>query len=260
MATAARIRYHAAMSAGDSILAASKKMAARLARFKPRDPVRYIYNPLAYAFEPYAHYTLSFASKGVSALFIGMNPGPWGMAQTGVPFGEIAAVRDWMGISGYVRAPSKTHPRVPILGFASRRSEASGRRFWGLARERFGTARRFFANNFVINYCPLMFLDGRGGNVTPDKLDKADREKLFRICDDFLGNLIRILEPARVVGIGSFARMRAQFVIESLGGLRPSVTGIIHPSPANPRANRDWAGTAERELERLGIWKRRVKS
>ena len=31
-------------------------------------------------------------------VFLGMNPGPFGMAQVGVPFGEVAAVRDWLRI------------------------------------------------------------------------------------------------------------------------------------------------------------------
>ena len=39
------------------------------------------------------------------------NPGPYGMAQTGVPFGEIPAVRDWMGISGLVGKPDPEHPK-----------------------------------------------------------------------------------------------------------------------------------------------------
>jgi len=42
-----------------------------------------------------------------------MNPGPWGMAQTGVPFGEINAVKDWLGINAEVDKPQKQHPKRP---------------------------------------------------------------------------------------------------------------------------------------------------
>ena len=44
-------------------------------------------------------------------IFLGMHPGPWGMAQIGVPFGEIPAVRDWMGISTTVDKPPVEHRR-----------------------------------------------------------------------------------------------------------------------------------------------------
>ena len=38
------------------------------------------------------------------AVFLGMNPGLWGMAQTGVPFGTVSLVRDWMGIEDTAQA------------------------------------------------------------------------------------------------------------------------------------------------------------
>ena len=81
-----------------------------------------------------------------------MNPGPFGMVQTGVPLGEIAAVRDWMGIEATVEKPATENPKRPIEGFACTRSEVSGRRLWGLFAERFGTAEAFFTDHFVANY------------------------------------------------------------------------------------------------------------
>ncbi|MFM8642089.1 MAG: hypothetical protein ACKOEP_04540, partial [Phycisphaerales bacterium] len=64
-------------------------------RFGP--PVAFTYHPLDYAWEAHRAF-LRMARPRPAILFVGMNPGPFGMAQTGVPFGEVAAVRDFLGI------------------------------------------------------------------------------------------------------------------------------------------------------------------
>jgi len=102
-----------------------------------------------------------------------MNPGPFGMAQIGVPFGEIASARDWLGLEGPVGQPRTVNPKRPVEGFACARSEVSGQRLWGLFRARFGAPEAFFAEHFVANYCPLVFFEG-GRNLTPDKLPMAE--------------------------------------------------------------------------------------
>jgi single-strand selective monofunctional uracil DNA glycosylase len=175
------------------------------------------------------------------------------MVQTGVPFGEVTAVRDWLGIREPVESPAAEHPKRPVLGFACTRSEVSGRRLWGLFRERFGTAEAFFAEHFVLNYCPLAFLSDSGGNITPDKLRKSERESLFAVCDTLLAQSIEALRPAYAVGIGKFAERRLHaltFTTESI----PRVTGILHPSPASPAANRGWAERAAEALTSHGVW------
>ena len=138
-------------------------------------PVAYTYNPLEYARAPFDHYLKLYGSSPKQVVLVGMNPGPWGMAQTGIPFGEINHVRDWLQIKGKVTAPKKLHPKRPVLGFACERSEVSGRRLWGWARETFETPEAFFQQFFVFNYCPLAFFDESGKNITPDKLKAQDR-------------------------------------------------------------------------------------
>ncbi|MBW1736690.1 MAG: single-stranded DNA-binding protein [Deltaproteobacteria bacterium] len=220
----------------------------RTLRFAP--PVTHIYNPLQYARRPYELYLERYASRGKEAVFLGMNPGPWGMAQTGIPFGEVHAVRDWLGIDGPVGRPLKVHPKRPVRGFACRKSEVSGRRFWGWARENFGTPERFFSRFFVANYCPLLFLEESGRNRTPDRLPVRERKPLLEACDRALKRTIRLLSPRWVLGIGNFAEERAR---AALSGLEVEVGRISHPSPANPRANRGWANLVENELAALGI-------
>jgi single-strand selective monofunctional uracil DNA glycosylase len=179
-----------------------------------------------------------------------MNPGPWGMAQTGVPFGEVNLVRDWLGIETPVDKPESEHARRPVQGFACRRSEVSGRRLWGWARETFTTAGRFFDRFFVANYCPLAFFEAGGRNVTPDKLRLTDRDPLFRACDRALRRMFEHLQPRFVIGVGRFAEDRAR---AALADADVQVGRLLHPSPANPAANRGWAEQATAELAACGI-------
>ncbi|MDR0633630.1 MAG: single-stranded DNA-binding protein, partial [Azoarcus sp.] len=184
-------------------------------------------------------------------VFLGMNPGPFGMVQTGVPFGEVAAVRDWLGLEGPVGQPAHVNPKRPVEGFACARSEVSGRRLWGLFRERFGKAEAFFADHFVANYCPLaFFVDGR--NLTPDKLPAGEQAALLAACDEHLRALVAALEPAWVIGVGAWAESRAKAALGGSRGVR--IGRILHPSPASPAANRGWAEAASRQLAELGAW------
>jgi single-strand selective monofunctional uracil DNA glycosylase len=213
-------------------------------------PVSHVYNPLVYARKAGALYLGRYGEGPKEAVFLGMNPGPWGMAQTGVPFGEIAMVRDWLGIETEVDRPEHEHPKKKVEGFACRRSEVSGRRLWGLFRARFGEAERFFDRFLVLNYCPLLFLDGDGRNITPDKLKLSEREPLLAVCDQALRRAMVHVRPGCVIGIGGFAAERAE---AALTGLNIRVGRILHPSPANPAANRNWEEQALRQLQEQGI-------
>jgi single-strand selective monofunctional uracil DNA glycosylase len=213
-------------------------------------PVAFVYNPLDYAGDGYIRYLRKFGRAPKAVLLVGMNPGPWGMAQTGVPFGEVAAVRDWMGIEAAVGAPPAIHPKKPVDGFRCPKSEPSGRRLWGWVRERFGSPDAFFSRFFVANYCPLMFLDGAGRNRTPDKLKKAERTPLFAACDAALRDTVDYFSPRWVIGVGAFASARAR---AALSEMDVRIGRITHPSPANPQANRGWAARIEAELAALGV-------
>lgn len=218
-------------------------------RFAP--PVTHVYNPLDYAWDVHRRYLERFGAGRKRVVFVGMNPGPFGMAQIGVPFGEIASARDWLGLEGPVGQPRETNPKRPVEGFACPRSEVSGQRLWGLFRARFGTPEAFFADHFVANYCPLAFFEG-GRNLTPDKLPATEQRPLLEACDAHLRTLIATLQPDWVVGIGNWAEKRAT---EALGDTaRVKFGRILHPSPASPAANRGWAEAATRQLVGLGIW------
>jgi len=217
-------------------------------RFGP--PVTHVYNPLVYARRPYDLYWERCGAAPKEVVLLGMNPGPFGMAQTGVPFGEVGLVREWLGIEAAVGKPEVENPKRPVEGFACRRSEVSGRRLWGWARERFGSAEAFFGRFFVANYCPLLFLEEGGRNRTPDKLPAAEATPLYAACDRALRATVAHLRPRLVVGVGKFAEDRAR---QALAGLDVAVGRITHPSPANPKANRGWQPLVETELAALGV-------
>lgn len=233
------------------LIAAAQTLAQTAGKLRCAAPVAHVYNPLDYAWAAHELYLRRFGDSPKRVVFIGMNPGPFGMAQTGVPFGEVAAVRDWMGITAPIGKPPREHPKRPVDGFNCTRSEVSGRRLWGLFAARFGRPEVFFKDHFVVNYCPLLFCEAGGKNFTPDKLPAATQAKLFKACDEHLIELLEILQPEWVVGVGDFAAKRGQLAANRLG-LKPGK--ILHPSPASPAANRGWAEAATRELMALKIW------
>lgn len=213
-------------------------------------PVTHVYNPLEYARRPHSRYLEKYGAGRREVLLVGMNPGPWGMVQTGVPFGEVRAVRDWLGIEEPVKKPRDEHPARPVEGFSCKRSEVSGARLWGWARDVFRTPKRFFARFFVANYCPLAFFEAAGRNRTPDRLPAAERRALFAVCDVALRRTVECLGPRHVIGIGKFAEHRAN---EALSELNVSIGRVLHPSPASPAANRDWAAQATAQLAACGV-------
>ena len=232
----------------DALVAISRELAARVDALG-FPSVHTVYNPLVYARAPHEAYLERFGAKRPrEVLMVGMNPGPFGMAQTGVPFGDVRMVRDFLGIDQPVGRPAHEHPRRPIAGFECHRSEVSGTRFWGWARDRFGTAERFFERIYVANWCPLVFMEESGRNRPPDKLPAAECTPLFRVCNEAFARVAEVMQPSLVVAIGSFAEKRAR---EALGdGAR--IGRILHPSPASPAAN-DWAAVVDEQLRALGF-------
>lgn len=239
-------------SVADELLNAAAELRDQVDALRFGEPVRTVYNPLQYAWPMVEAYTRRFGDTTKRTLLFGMNPGPWGMAQTGVPFGEVAAVCDFLQLDAPISKPEVEHPKRSIEGLACKRSEVSGRRVWGLIEERFGTPDAFFADTYIANFCPLVFMADSGRNITPDKLPIAEREPLVEACRLHMERVLDALRPQIVVGVGVWAEAQAQVCCQGRPGV--SVGRILHPSPASPAANRDWAGQAMRQLVELGVW------
>lgn len=232
------------------LVAIARRLGEEVSALRFSAPVTHVYNPLDYAWAAHAQYLERYGAAPKEVLLLGMNPGPWGMAQTGVPFGEVGAVRDWLRIDAVIQRPADEHPKRKVEGLTCPRSEVSGARLWGWARETFGTPGRFFERFFIANYCPLAFLEESGRNRTPDKLAAGEKGPLLEICDRALRKTVEHFRPEHVIGVGAFAEGRARAALE---GIDVSIGRILHPSPASPAANRGWAKRAVFELRGLGV-------
>eukprot|EP00903_Cladosiphon_okamuranus_P014953 g13841.t1 len=248
------------MASGDELVRISRRLHDRLKdqtwRGTSKQPVNCSYNVLEYASETNEAYIQRFGGGRPlgRAFVVGMNPGPWGMVQTGVPFGEIGFVRDWLGVQGEVGRPRKEHAKRPVDGFDCNRSEVSGTRLWGFFERRFGTADAWADKMFVYNYCPLTFMSSSGGNITPDKLTPAEREVIDEACGDALADMMSALKPSVVVGVGNFAGAKCLEAVKASGlgaGDGESVVEVVvvnHPSPASPTGVRWEKATCLDEL------------
>jgi single-strand selective monofunctional uracil DNA glycosylase len=232
-----------------SLVSVAERLHRRTSRLHFDAPVSYVYAPLGYAWPIARAYLEKYGGGGKEVVFVGMNPGPFGMAQTGVPFGEVRLVREWMELEGKVDRPKHEHPKRPVLGLDCPRSEVSGARLWGAFARRFVDPADFFRRAFVLNYCPLLFMAESGANLTPDKLRADERTPLEAICSEHLAEALAHLAPRIAVGVG-------QYAAKKLASLRiPDlvVATIPHPSPASPAANRGWDEQARRALEAAGV-------
>ena len=201
------------------------------------------YNPLEYAWDVHETYLARMGGGGARTVVLGMNPGPHGMGQMGIPFAATSVVRELLGITGIpVSQPEVADPRRPVVGLDYPREEVSGTRLWGLLEEHYGDADAIASSVFLVNHCPLMLFSGpRATNITPDKVGGSTAQALLERCDQHLHEVVSVLDAERVIGVGKFAESRAR---AALGEGSVEVVGCWHPSPASPLANRnggaDW--------------------
>lgn len=247
---AARFACYVGPMTRDRLLLAADALSDALAPLRFAEPVSHVYNPLVYARAGYAAYLEVAGDSPKRVVFLGMNPGPYGMTQTGVPFGHVDWARDWLGIDVAIGKPENEHPKRPVTGFACERREVSGERLWGAIAHHFGTPAAFFERHLILNYCPLVFMEASGRNRTPDKLPAAERQALYAACDAHLRAAVAVLQPEWVIGIGAFAEERAR---QALADTAVRTGRILHPSPANPRTNRGWEPIVAAELAAMGL-------
>lgn len=239
---------------GTRLVEIAKNLSAQLQGLAFSLPVTCVYNPLDYAEAAHNQYLMQWGDQPSlrRVIFLGMNPGPFGMVQTGVPFGEVRIVHDWLRINAPIRQPFEMNPKRPIEGWSCTRSEVSGRRLWGLFKDRFITPEAFFSEHFVANYCPLAFFS-EGRNVTPDKLPAVEMAPVLEACDAHLVSLVQTMQPEWLIGVGGYAQAQAERALLR-SQHKPRIGRILHPSPASPAANRGWAEAATQQLLAQGVW------
>ena len=119
-----------------------------------------VYNPLDYAWEVHKEFILRTGGSGSKCVLLGMNPGPHGMGQMGIPFAATSVVRDLIGITGIsVEKPEVIHPKRPVNGLEHPKEEVSGTRLWGVLEHRYGGIDKISQEVYIVNHCPLMILN-----------------------------------------------------------------------------------------------------
>ncbi|XP_047511589.1 single-strand selective monofunctional uracil DNA glycosylase [Pieris napi] len=211
-----------------------------LKNIKLPETVTHVYNPTIYARDTFEMYIRKYCNTKKKIMFFGMNPGPWGMSQTGVPFGEISSVRDWLGIEGCVGKPLEENAARPVRGFDCTRTEVSGKRFWGLFKKLCGFPEVFFETSLVYNYINQQWMNSKGCNITPADFKMSQMESLYNIGDLVFANVLRLYGVETVVAIGRFCLVRAQKAISQYILLKNvKVIYLPHPSPRVVN-NNDW--------------------
>lgn len=220
-------------SVPQKLLGIHQELAYRLSELPFSPPVEYIYNPLDYAFDVHSQFVNKYCLSEKKILFLGMNPGPWGMSQTGVPFGEVTIVRDWLAISGEVGRPLKECHNRPVLGFNCKRREISGWKFWNFFKGLCLDPFRFFRDAFVYNYCPLAFMTATGKNVTPAEMKSSDRKMIDSLCERAFCKILELLHVEIVIAVGKYAEKCAASVTKANGLNHIKIVTLLHPSPRN---------------------------
>ncbi|MBT3771883.1 MAG: single-stranded DNA-binding protein [Euryarchaeota archaeon] len=239
------------------LLLAGQKMARicnlQIPELISQTDVCYATNPLDYAASAHEQYLQKWGGLGAQTILLGMNPGPWGMGQTGVPFGATGVVQEILGITNAeIIHPSGAHPKRPVSGLSLERQEVSGTRLWNLLLQHYGTSERIFENVFVLNHCPLLLLGESGKNLTPDKLTGEATRKILSTCDEHLLKVVEILKIKKIIGVGKYAEKRAKIAIPNHKKLGIEIDTVWHPSPASPLANKndgmDWRANVSAKL------------
>lgn len=202
-----------------------------------------MYNVLDYAWDAWEQYITQYAKGTAHTLVLGINPGPHGMVQTGIPFGNISTVQHYLNIQPNIQHDKiSPHPRRPVLGLTYTREEPSGKLLWGTIQEMYPNPNDFFSDFFVLNYCPLAFFsnDEKASNLTPDKLPKIYQSHIEILCSKHLAQYLVGFQITRILAVGKYTQQIAGKVLEG-GGLdilmpkqKIEVQYLTHPSPLNP--------------------------
>ncbi|XP_049285272.1 single-strand selective monofunctional uracil DNA glycosylase [Anopheles funestus] len=230
-----------------------QELSAALRKVTLPSDVAACYDPIEYASEIHCAYLQRFLDGPKPILFLGMNPGPWGMCQTGVPFGYVPAVRDWMGLRGTVTKPKPELAARPVEGLACTREEQSGKRWWGLYEELCGTSDGFFRSCFVYNLCPLAFFHQTGRNITPSELKGKAKGEIQSISEQYLAIALTLLKPKIVISVGRYTEDRIKSLTKQ-NKIDPTIATYCMPHPS-PRSlnNTNWPEKAKLWLTEHGI-------
>ncbi|XP_073819638.1 uncharacterized protein isoform X2 [Musca autumnalis] len=213
------------------------------------------YNPVVHAAEIHCNYLQKYLDSPKRILFVGMNPGRYGALQTGIPFGNITTVKIGMGLKGRITPTPGQRGKIRIRGLEAPEVEhdSSSTRFWRLISELFDGAENYldllFEKCFVHNFCPLVFIDSDGLNVSLPYIEPNPR--LFAECRKTLGKQITLLKPDLIICIGKFVRSMLSKTRQAKGR---EILMIEHPSYKNYISADKWIEDAKEVFQSNGLF------
>lgn len=212
--------------------------------------ITHIYNPIVYALNLHCQYIKKFLNGKKKVMLIGMNPGPNGMVQNGVPFGNTNTVKNLMKIQGQVDQPPSLNPKRPVTGLSCTTEEPSGVRIWNLLQKLAGSLEVFGEQCFLHNFCPLAFFDEQGKNITPSELKGKIKSTLRDICLKYLEKEIQLIQPEIIIAIGSYVGDSLRKLSKQSIYVRTNIKilQLAHPSPRSLN-NNNWPEKATEFFE-----------
>ncbi len=174
-----------------------------------------IWNPGLYGETWHARFRRLYRPGQHPLVVFGLNPGPYGMAQTGIPFTDIRRLvsalpdlaAELRGRGERVEPPGLAPPG--LRPYLSRSFESSAVRVYRFLKKGWGGAERGWTEVVVANPCTLLFIDpAEGKNRTP-----ADLARAARLRGSGRDQVRELVE--------SFGRIRIRCAVESIEALSP---------------------------------------
>ena len=81
----------------------------------------------------------------------------------------------------------------------------------------------------------------------------GDKKKVYELCDKALFRILSLLQATEIIAVGRVVNERLIKVRQKFS-LDINIHFLMHPSPANPAANKGWSDIAEKSLSELNIF------
>jgi single-strand selective monofunctional uracil DNA glycosylase len=212
-----------------------------------------VWNPQLYGLDVHERFVRAYPPREDALLALGLNPGKYGMSQTGLPFTSVTAAREKLPALGFDLAPPGLAPPSLRPFLRSYREERSSQSVYALLQRAFGSAEAGWREAYAVSPCALLFLEPNGSNVTPADARLARRSDVLDLRREVARRAIATLRPRGVLLLGQdVARVLRAEVEARVGAERVLVTD--HPVARGPgrRGPQWWARTVHDALVARG--------
>jgi single-strand selective monofunctional uracil DNA glycosylase len=230
-----------------------------------------VLNPGRYGERWHARFRRAYPMSPRPLLVFGLNPGPYGMAQTGVPFTDLKRLesalpglwKDLVASGEPVTRPGLAPPS--LARHLTRTFESSSVRVYRFLERAYGRPELALREVVFVNPCPLLFIDPEtGANRTPADLPRALRaRKAAELVHAFeelrratVLEAVAELEPRGAILLGRDVAAAVGEALRAALGAR-SVVEWEHPARAVPET---WSRGLADELRKRGLLRPLAKS